>query len=69
MCISSPKVETPAAPPTVEEMDTTQNVVAARESDIRRRQRALSRTSTMAGGAMQGAEAGTGAPAKTRLGQ
>ena len=68
--MSSPKISTPAPAPTQVmaptksvEMDASQNVAAARESDIQRRRRALSRLSTMGGGAMQGAEAG-----KTKLG-
>lgn len=65
MCISSPKIQqvTPAAPPKVEELDATQDVVASRQSDIRRRQRALSRASTMTG-RMGGEMTGQ----KTRLG-
>ena len=67
MCVSSPKINTttPTAPVKTVEMDATQNTIAARESDIRRRRRALSRASTMTG-AMQGTEAGTG---KTKLGE
>ena len=50
MCISKPKAPEPvAAPPRVSELDAAQNVVARRQSDIRRRQRALSRASTMTG--------------------
>jgi len=68
MCVSSPKIQAPTqqvvAPTKTVEMDAAQNTVAARESDIRRRQRALSRASTMTG-AMQGTEA-TG---KAKLGQ
>ncbi|MBQ9526712.1 MAG: hypothetical protein IJR68_03800 [Fretibacterium sp.] len=67
MCVSSPKISTPTtaitAPTKAVEMDAGQNVAAARESDIQRRRRALSRASTMTG-AMQGTEA-TG---KTKLG-
>ncbi|MBQ7262838.1 MAG: hypothetical protein IJR14_03870 [Synergistaceae bacterium] len=62
MCISKPKVTTPEAPPKVEEMDATQSIVASRQSDIRRRQRALSRASTMTGSFGR-------AGGKTRLGE
>ena len=65
MCLMKPpKVETPPAPPKIEQLDATQNVVAARESDRKRRMLAMSRASTTAGGAMQGEAAG-----KTTLGQ
>jgi len=65
MCLMKPpKVETPPAPPKIEQLDATQNVVAARESDRKRRMLAMSRASTTAGGAMQGEAAG-----KTKLGQ
>lgn len=65
MCLMKPpKMETPPAPPKVEQLDATQNVVAARESDMKRRRLAMSRGSLAAGGAMQGTEAG-----KTKLGQ
>ena len=66
MCVSSPKIQAPTqvmAPTKSVEMDASQNVAAARESDIQRRRRALSRLSTMGAGAMQGTEAG-----KTKLG-
>ena len=65
MCVSTPKINTttPTAPTKTVEMDATQNNVAARESDMRRRRRALSRASTMTG-AMQGSEAA----GKTKLG-
>ena len=63
MCISTPKVETPTAPPKIEQMDATQNVAAARQSDIRRRQRALGRSAAMTG------SYGNEAAGKTRLGQ
>ena len=65
MCMSSPKVpETKITPPVQElEMDATNNTVAARESDLKRRKRALSRLSTMEGGSMQASGNG-----KTRLG-
>ena len=65
MCVmKTPKVETPPAPPKVEQLDATQNVVAARENDMKRRRLAMSRGSLAAGGAMQGSSAG-----KTKLGQ
>lgn len=67
MCISSPKVPEvkTEAPIQVAEMNAADSTVAARESDIQRRRRALSRLNTMQGGAMQGADAGTG---KLKLG-
>ncbi len=67
MCISTPKMpETKTeAPPQVADMDAAESTAAARESDMQRRRRALSRLHTMQGGAMQGAEAGTG---KVKLG-
>ncbi len=61
MCISAPKMQTPPPPPKVEELDATQNIVASRESDMKRRKLALSRADTTAGGAMQG-------PGKKKLG-
>ena len=65
MCVmKAPKVETPPAPPKVEQLDATQNIVAARENDMKRRRLAMSRGSLAAGGAMQGSSAG-----KTKLGQ
>lgn len=65
MCVmKAPKVETPPAPPKVEQLDATQNMVAARENDMKRRRLAMSRASTRGGGSMQGTEAG-----KTKLGQ
>ena len=66
MCVSSPKISPTTAitePTKAVEMDASQNVAAARESDIQRRRRALSRMSTMGAGAMQGEDAG-----KTKLG-
>ena len=64
MCVSTPKINTPVqAPVKAVEMDTAQNTIAARESDMRRRRQALSRASTMTG-AMQGTEAA----GKTKLG-
>ncbi len=68
MCaISSPSVPTPKveAPVSTVNMNAAESTVAARDSDRQRRLRAMSRLSTMQGGAMQGAEAGTG---KTKLG-
>ena len=70
MCMSSPKISTPAAtkteaPVNTVNMDAAESTVAARDSDRQRRLRALSRLQTMQGGAMQGAEAGTG---KQKLG-
>ena len=70
MCTSTPKIVTQAAPKVeapvqTVEMDAANDTVIARDDDRRRRLRALSRLQTMQGGAMQGAEAGTG---KTRLG-
>lgn len=64
--MSTPKVpETKVTPPVQElEMDATANTVAARESDLKRRRRALSRLSTMEGGSM----AADGSGGKTRLG-
>lgn len=65
MCVmKTPKMEAAPAPPKVEQLDATQNVVAARESDMKRRRLAMSRASLSAGGAMQGTGAG-----KTKLGQ
>lgn len=66
MCImSSPKLPPPPPPPPkVEQLDATKNVVATRESDMKRRRLAMSRGSLAAGGAMQGSAAG-----KTKLGQ
>lgn len=64
MCVSTPSVPTVSQAPTQSvEMDSAQNVVAARQNDLRRRQRALSRATTMAGGSAQDAVNG-----KTRLG-
>ena len=69
MCMSTPKVSTPTtkteAPVNTVNMDAAESTTAARDSDRQRRLRALSRFQTMQGGAMQGAEAGTG---KTKLG-
>jgi len=66
MCVSSPQISTTPvqAPVKAVEMNSTENTIAARENDIRRRRLALSRASTMSG-AMQGTEATTG---KTKLG-
>ncbi len=67
MCVSTPsmpEVKTEAPVQTVS-MNSADSTIAARESDIQRRRRALSRLRTMQGGAMQGLEAGTG---KVRLG-
>ena len=67
MCVSTPKIpETKTeAPPQVVDMNAAESTAAVRESDIQRRRRALSRLQTMQGGAMQGADAGTG---KVKLG-
>ena len=71
MCMSSPKISTPVAatkteaPVNTVNMDAAESTVAARDSDRQRRLRAMSRLQTMQGGAMQGAEAGTG---KQKLG-
>ena len=70
MCVKSPTITTPApakvdAPVSSVEMDAAESTVANRENDRQRRMRALSRLSTMTGGAMQGQEAGTG---KLKLG-
>lgn len=66
MCTSKPSAPPPVAPPPVTE---TADEGAARESnrqsDLRRRRRALSRMQTKAGGQMQGAPGG----GKTQLGQ
>ena len=67
MCVSTPsvpQVKTEAPPQTVE-MNSADSTIAARESDIQRRRRALSRMRTLSGGAMQGADAGMG---KVKLG-
>lgn len=66
MCTSTPTITAPTvmtAPTKAVEMDASENVAAARESDIRRRQRALSRLSTMRSGIMEERE-----PGKTKLG-
>ena len=63
MCISTPKIQQPAAPPKIETMDPASNVAASREADLRRRRQALDRMQTQGGGAMQGSEAG-----KTKMG-
>ena len=70
MCIvKSPTITTPTtkveAPVSSVEMDASESTIAARDNDRQRRLRALSRLQTMTGGAMQGAEAGTG---KIKLG-
>ena len=67
MCLSSPTITRPKveAPVNSVEMNAADSTIAARDSDRQRRLRALSRLSTMQGGAMQGSEAGTG---KTKLG-
>ncbi len=67
MCVSTPSVPQvkTEAPVQAVEMNSADSTIAARESDIRRRRRALSRLRTMQGGAMQGADAGLG---KVRLG-
>ncbi len=70
MCVSTPKISTPVAPKTeapvsTVEMNAADSTIATRDSDRQRRLRALSRLNTMQGGAMQGAEAGTG---KQKLG-
>ena len=67
MCLSSPTITPPKVEASVNavEMNATDSTIAARDSDRQRRLRALSRLSTMQGGAMQGSEAGTG---KTKLG-
>lgn len=64
MCVSTPKVEKPAAPPKVETMETEANVAAGREAARRRQLLALSRQDTLGGGAMQGSQAA----GKTKLG-
>lgn len=63
MCISTPKVQQPAAPPKIETMDPSANIAANREADLRRRRQALDKMQTQSGGAMQGPEAG-----KTKMG-
>ena len=69
MCMSTPKISTPATktevPVNSVEMNAADSTIAARDSDRQRRLRAFSRLQTMQGGAMQGTEAGTG---KTKLG-
>ena len=62
MCVSTPSVPQvkTEAPPSTVEMNSADSTIAARESDIQRRRRALSRLRTMQGGAMQGADAGLG---------
>jgi hypothetical protein len=64
MCMSTPKVTQPSAPPKMETVDTAGNKAASKAAELRRRQAALSRSDTMAGGAM--AAAGTG---KKKLGE
>ena len=67
MC-SAPKISTATkteAPINTVTMDAAESTAATRESDRQRRLRAFSRLQTMQGGAMQGAEAGTG---KLKLG-
>lgn len=55
MCIGSkPKVQPAPPPPKMETMDSTSNVAAGREADMRRKRYALSKTQTQGGGAMQG---------------
>ena len=67
MCVSKPKIQQPAAPPKVETMDSSANVAANREANLRRRRQALDRMQTQGGGAMQGSEAsGQG---KTKMGE
>ena len=67
MCVSTPSVPQvkTEAPVQVAEMNSADSTIAARESDIQRRRRALSRLRTLSGGAMQGADAGMG---KVKLG-
>jgi hypothetical protein len=64
MCMSTPKMETPSQPPKLEAVDTAENKAASTAAELRRRQAALSRSDTMAGGAM--APAGSG---KKKLGE
>ena len=65
MCMSTPKAETPSQPPKLETVDIEGNKAASKAAELRRRQAALSRSDTMAAGAMaQGS--GTG---KKKLGE
>lgn len=67
MCVSTPDysaaTQSVTAPTRIVEMDTSDSVAAQRQSDIRRRQRALTRAGTL-GNSLEGT-AGTG---KTQLG-
>ena len=68
MCLKTPKtpkVETPAPPPKVENLDPSNDAITSKAADLRRRKQALSRTDLQAGGAMQGG----GAVGKTKLGE
>lgn len=55
MCVSTPKVPVvnTEAPMQTVEMNSADSTIAARESDLQRRRRALSRLQTMQGGTMQ----------------
>ena len=54
MCVSTPKMETPSAPPRTESVEAESNKAAARAALVRRRQAMLSRSDAMAGGQQQG---------------
>jgi hypothetical protein len=66
MCISTPKVEQPSQPPTMQTVNNENDMVASKAADVRRRRQMLSRMDTRGNGAMQGSQAQAG---KTKLGQ
>jgi hypothetical protein len=65
MCVSTPKVETPSQPPTMQTVNPDSNQAASRVADIRRRRQMLSRSVTRGEGAMQGTQAYPGLKTKT----
>ncbi|GHV46809.1 hypothetical protein FACS1894204_09160 [Synergistales bacterium] len=65
MCMKTPDMKAPPAPPKVEQIDASEQKASARAAEIRRRRAALSRADTMGGaGAMT-----TQAVGKKKLGE
>jgi hypothetical protein len=65
MCVSTPKQQQPALPPTIQNVNTENDMISSKAADVRRRRQMLSRADTQGAGAMQGSQA----PGKTKLGQ
>ncbi|GHV34454.1 hypothetical protein FACS1894187_05030 [Synergistales bacterium] len=68
MCMKTPDMKAPPAPPKVEQIDASDQKASSRAAEIRRRRAALSRADTMQGGtgAMSSGGAGT---SKKKLGE